>query len=248
MADVTVESVGTESDPLALELYEQSKSIAVIYSDEDLQFAADIYKAADTRVKGFEALRVEEKKKILEAGRDCDERWNKRKEPYAAILQKIKPAMETYLDAKRKAEEERARLANEAAEKERVRLQNLAAENERKAEEARAAGDDKKAERLEAKADGQAMMAATVPVVATPDAQRIVGLAAARPWKATCTSLEKLIAAAFTDADPVVRNIARSMLKIEFSQIDGNRQASKTKTTITIPGVVFSQGIQVRGR
>lgn len=151
-------------------------------------------------------------------------------------------------EAERKRAEEAQRLKNEKAEQERRRQEALAAENLRKAEEARAAGDAAKAEKYEAKAEAQEEKAATVPVytVAAPTAP--AGMSTSRAWKATCTDIEALLLCAVTDPDLTRRAIARGMLKVEFSQQGGNRQAQATKTLVQIPGVVFAQETSVRQR
>ena len=109
------------------------------------------------------------------------------------------------------------------------------------------AKDEKKAEKLEAKADMQTAQAATVPILAAPAPAAVAGMSAARPWKATCTDLEALLQAAVNSPDPTLRAICRGMLKVEFSQQAGNRQAAATKTAVKVPGVVFAQETSLRG-
>jgi flagellar biosynthesis GTPase FlhF len=263
------------AEPLALQLVEQTNSLAIV-DEETKQRAGEIILEAKARIRVLETLRKEEKAKILEAGRDCDSRWNARMAPYQVLVEDLAPKLADYLDAERKRAEEAQRIANEAAEKERLRIEALARENERKAQEAReaeekarrdaeaarAAGDAaaakaaeaeaakmaKAAERQEAKADLQTAQAATVPVFVPPPPAAVAGMSAARPWKATCTDLEALLQAAVNHADPTLRAICRGMLKIEFSQQAGNRQAAMTKTAVKVPGVTFAQETSLRGR
>jgi len=270
-----IEPEVTEVEPLALQIAERANSLQIVDA-ETMQMSASITSEAKARIKTLEALRVEEKAGILAAGKSCDERWKARQAPYLALVAELEPKQRQYLDAERKKAEEAARIAHEAAEKERLRIEALARENERKAQIAReaeekarrdaeaaaAAGDEaarkaaellaekarKDAEAKEAKADMQTQQAATVPAYVPPPPVAVSGLSAARPWKATCTDLEALLLAAVTGVDPTIKALARGMLKIEFSQQAGNRQAAATKTAIKVPGVSFSQETQVRGR
>lgn len=165
---------------------------------------------------------------------------------YERVVAVLTPKQTRFLEDERRAVEEAARIANEKAEAERKRQEALAAENLRKAEEARQAGEDAKAAKLEAKAEAQQEKAATVPAYVPAEPAKVAGASVPRPWKATCTDLEALLVAAVTDPDQARRAIARGMLKVEFSQQAGNRQAQQTKNLVAIPGVVFAQTTEIR--
>lgn len=260
-------------ETVATLIADEAARIAVV-DHESATIAAGFDSRAAAAYKAIEAERVSWVKPLNEQVDRLNGKFmpllKSIKETRAIVAKRIA----AWQDEERRRQEEAARIANELAEKERKRQEALAAENLRKAEEARQAeerarreaeeairaGDaaaakvaqaaaDKLAREAaakEARAAEQEEKAATAPVFVAQAPAKVEGLATARPWKATCTNLEELLVAAVTHPDTAVRAIARGMLKVEFSQQAGNRQASATKSAVKVPGVVFAQETSVR--
>lgn len=262
-----------EKESLAVAIESAAAGI-VVRDAEGAAFAADFDRRAKAAADEIEAARLEITEPLNAVLKIVNGRAKPLLARIDAARKSVKNSIAAWHDAERRRAEEAARIANEKAEAERRRQEALAAENLRKAEEARQAEERARREAEEAKARGDAeaaraaeaeakrkaadaarqeeraaaqeQKAATVPAYAPVAPTAPAGMSAARPWRATCTDLEALLVAAVTHQDAAVRAIARGMLKVEFSQQAGNRQAQATKNLVAVPGVVFGQETSVR--